>query len=136
MLRGPLLYTLWVGERASVAKTWAPFNNTDVDLDSAAPWNYALVLDDVNHPLQFHPSSEGPNRALPFNTSKWLATISATARLLPSWQEESNAAAEPPASPIDCSNVEGGCGAEATISLAPYGATNLRMSGLPWIKRI
>jgi hypothetical protein len=33
--------------RAQV-KTWAPFNNTDVNLENASAWNYALVLDEVN----------------------------------------------------------------------------------------
>lgn len=135
VLRGPLLYSLWVGESSTVVTTWAPFNNTDVNLDSSAPWNYALLLDDA-HPLTFHPAAAGPNRALPFNTSKWFASISATARQLPAWKEETNAAAEPPTSPVDCASIAGGCSDEVVITLVPYGATNLRMSGLPWIARL
>jgi hypothetical protein len=133
VLRGPLLYTLLLKETVtSVIKTWAPFNNTDVNLESPAPWNYALLLDDA-HPLQYVKSSLGPNKAIPFNTSNYFATIQASARALPGWLEKTNAADEPPASPLDCKKVDGGCGPEVKVTLVPYGSTNLRMSGLPWI---
>jgi hypothetical protein len=69
---------------------------------------------------------------VPFNTSNYFATISASARLLPGWTEETNAAKEPEPSPIDCGAVAGGCGPVVDVELVPYGATNLRMSGLPW----
>jgi len=128
--RGPLLYTLRVGEQESLIRTWSPFNNTDVNLDNSTQWNYALMLDDA-HPMTFVPA--GMNRALPFNTSNYFAVIKASAKQLPLWREETNAAAEPPASPVDCSKITGGCGAETQVTLVPYGSTNLRMSGLPWI---
>jgi len=132
VLRGPLLYTLLVGQKETLVRTWLPFNNTDVNLDNSTQWNYALVLDDA-HPMKFMPAAAGLNREIPFNTSNYFAVIQATAKQLPGWHEESNAAAEPPASPVDCSVLAGGCGEETQVTLVPYGSTNLRMSGLPWI---
>jgi len=132
VLRGPLLYTLRLGQKEEVVRTWPTFNNTDVNLDSTSEWNYALMLDD-GHPMTFNPSPTGPNTALPFNISGYFATITASARQLPAWVEATNAAEEPPHSPVDCNVISGGCGKETTVILVPYGATNLRMSGLPWI---
>jgi hypothetical protein len=132
VLRGPLLYTLLLKQTESLIKRWAPFNNTDVNIESPSPWNYALVLD-AAHPLEYVKSELGPNRILPFNTSNYFATIQATARALPGWLEKTNAADEPPASPLDCSKLDGGCGSPVKVTLVPYGSTNLRMSGLPWI---
>jgi len=132
VLRGPLLYTLLVGQKETLVRTWLPFNNTDVNLDNSTQWNYALLLDDA-HPMKFMPAAAGLNREIPFNTSNYFAVIQATAKQLPGWHEESNAAAEPPASPVDCSVLAGGCGEETQVTLVPYGSTNLRMSGLPWI---
>ena len=106
--------------------------HTDVNLDTTSPWNYALMLDE-GHPMHFNPSPMGPNAELPFNISGYFATITASARQLPGWVEGTNAAEEPPRSPIECKTVKGGCGQETTVTLVPYGATNLRMSGLPWL---
>ena len=129
VLRGPLLWTVHLEQRISATvKTWEPFKNTDVSFETDSEWNYAL---DLGSPLTFVPQG-GLNKALPFNTSNYFATIEATARRLPAWKEATNAAAEPPASPVDCTVLE--CGAPEKITLVPYGATNLRMAGLPWIQ--
>jgi hypothetical protein len=131
VLRGPLLYTLELSQKASVVRTWPTFNNTDVNLEATAAWNYGLLLDD-DHPLRFVASPGGPNKELPFNVSNYFAVIKASARALPGWIERVNAAEEPPASPVDCASVAGGCGDVTEVTLVPYGSTNLRMSGLPW----
>ena len=132
VLRGPLLYTLELGQVESLIKTWPMFNNTDVNLETQSVWNYGLLLDDA-HPLQFVQNPAGPNQHLPFNVSNYFAVIRASAKALPGWVEKVNAAEEPPASPVNCATVEGGCGTETQVTLVPYGSTNLRMSGLPWI---
>lgn len=39
VLRGPLLYSLYLEEQCSgVVKTWAPFNNTDINLVTDSDW--------------------------------------------------------------------------------------------------
>ena len=129
VLRGPILWTVHLEQRISaVVKTWEPFKNTDVSFETDSDWNFAL---DLGYELTFVPQG-GLNKALPFNTSNYFATIEATARKLPAWKEATNAANEPPPSPVDC--VAQRCGAPEKITLVPYGATNLRMSGLPWIE--
>jgi hypothetical protein len=128
VLRGPILWTVHLEQRISaVVKTWEPFKNTDVSFETDSDWNWVL---DLGSPLTFVPQG-GLNKALPFNTSNYFATIEATGRKLPAWKEATNAANEPPASPVDCAAQ--GCGAPEKITLVPYGATNLRMAGLPWI---
>jgi len=132
VFRGPLLYSLELAQTSSLVRTWPKFNNTDVNLETLSPWNMALMLDDA-HPLEFVANPGGPNRILPFNITNYFAVIKASAKPLPGWVEKINAAPEPPASPIDCSSVEGGCGPEVKVTLVPYGSTNLRMSGFPWL---
>jgi hypothetical protein len=141
VLRGPLLFALHLDEQESIVKTWPTFNNTDVDLRTTTQWNQALQLRTVAHVptadgLEFVRSSEGgPNCQLPFNTSNFFGWITAEARTLPGWTTNSNAANEPPASPVNCSSVKGGCGSSSVIHLVPYGATNLRMAALPWMSK-
>ena len=48
--RGPLLFAQELKEEQSVVKTWAPLNNTDINItvdDVGRPWNYALELASV-----------------------------------------------------------------------------------------
>lgn len=130
VLRGPLLYTIPLQQIDTVVKTWAPFNLTDLAMVTHTPWNYALDLDT---PMEFLPTSKGVNEELPFNTSNYFAVIRVAVRDLPGWVERHNGADEPPPSPVNCSSIEGGCGARVFVNMVPYGSTNLRMAGLPWI---
>ena len=45
IMRGALLFGLPLAEKVSVVKTWAPFNNTDVNITTDDSWNYAIVAD-------------------------------------------------------------------------------------------
>ena len=77
----------------------------------------------------------GAPGAIPFNITNYPSVIKAKVVHLPGWVENNQSAAnEPPASPIDCKTVAGGCGpAPITVLLVPHGATDLRIAGLPWI---
>jgi len=139
VVRGPLLFALRLAETETVVKMWPTFNNTDIDIKTQTPWNVALKLKGTGampstEGLTFVRSAGGgANCELPFNTSNYFGWITAPATTLPGWIEATNAASEPPPSPVDCAKVKGGCGASSTVVLVPYGATNLRVAALPWI---
>lgn len=126
VLRGPLLYSLYLEEECtSTRKTWQPFNNTDVNLGTTTSWNVAIspALADLRFERLASPGK------LPFNTSRFPSVIHAKGRTVPGWLASHNAADEPPPSPLSGSQL----GAATTdVLLVPYGASNLRMAGLPW----
>ena len=125
VLRGPLLYSLYLEETCTgVVKTWSPFNNTDIDLTTTDKWNFAISRDEAD--LRFE--RLGAPGALPFNVSHFPSVIHARAKPVPDWTSHHSAADEPPPSPVDASQL----GDQTDVLLVPYGASNLRMSGLPW----
>lgn len=126
VLRGPLLYSLELIQTETTVRTWPTFGNTDVNFETTSQWNMAIDLGT----LKYVPSPGGMNRAIPFNISNYFAWIQASARPVPSWNESANAANEPPASPINCTALN--CGDPVAVRMVPYGATNIRMSALPW----
>ena len=65
---------------------------------------------------------------LPFNISRFPSVIHAKAKAVPAWASSKSAADEPPPSPLDASRL----GDATDVLLVPYGASNLRMAGLPW----
>jgi len=125
---GALLYALHVEETQTVVRTWAPLNNTDIDIDTTSPWNYALVAS-AEHPPVFH--RLGSPGALPFGI-RYPSVLTAAGRLVPGWAATHSAPKEPPASPLDCGAAAGQCGPVVNLTLVPYGATNIRLSALPW----
>jgi hypothetical protein len=140
VVRGPLVYVWPLEEQRRVVKTWQPFNNTDLDLDSSTPWAWAL---DLGVAPEFSFTGAGPG-AQPFNGSSSPVVVKAGVRALPSWTSSRQAADEPPPSPIACTGVSAGgaavsgaaaepCGEVQMVNLIPYGLTNLRISAFPWI---
>ena len=128
VFRGPLLYSLRLpGQRATV-KTWQPFRNTDDNVTTDAAWNYAILLSE-RHPMAFVRARPGPG-PVPWNTSDAVGRVRFAVVRLNAWQEETNAAAEPPPSPLSCQ--VHGCGEPGTAWLVPYGASDLRIAAFPW----
>ena len=117
--------------RPQVVRTWAPFNNMDLALNTTTPWKLALNLSGGE--MSFFTNPEAFNESLPFGLSKFFGVIRASGVPVPGWNVSKQAAEEPPPSPIDCSRMQGGCGKSVPLTLVPYGATNLRMSGFPWL---
>ena len=129
VLRGALLYSLWIGQAITVTAQH-PFNSQDLDINATAPWNVALVVKDRAAPgadLVF--SRSGPPTGVPYNSTAIPVSIAATARVVPGWGKEKNAAAAPPASPA-CA-APGACGAPVPVLLVPFGSTHVRMAVLP-----
>lgn len=139
VLRGPLVYALQLEQAVHTIRTWQPFNNTDFELQTDSVWNVALVLDPVqpSRTLEFVESPEltvdSSPSTLPFDASGCPLAILAQARVVPSWVMDTVplTAAEPPPSPVTCDATS--CGSPMRVRLVPYGATNLRIAGLPWV---
>lgn len=132
VVRGPLVFALPLEEAARTLKTWQPFNNTDFELSTSSTWNVALVLDAAqpNRTLQYTEYEYG-EPALPFDAVGCPLAVLADVRVVPAWSLDAVplTAAEPPPSPVLCG---GGGGPSRRVRLTPYGATNLRIAGLPW----
>lgn len=130
VLRGPLLYTAWIGQNISVAAQYA-FNSQDLAVTSTAAWNVALVINDRSNPgadLTFQQLMPGPT-SVPYNSTAIPVAITGYARVVNSWGTDKNAAAAPPTSPA-CATA-GACGASIPITLVPFGSTHVRMTVLP-----
>ena len=126
---GPLVFALPLSETRQVEQVWTPFNNTDISITTTSTWSFALVVD---APMTFAWHPRPTTMPLPFNISNYPATVTVQVVPIPqAWTTATNAAAEPPTSPIDCTSMQ--CGPTQTLQLVPYGATDIRVTAFPWV---
>jgi len=136
--RGPLVYALRIGEqwaRVNADKPHRELPHADFEVRPTTPWNYALVVDDRDPGanLRFEERALGER---PFSPDG--AGVVATARgrrisrwkIVNGWAGELSptdvAQADPNAVPVD-QPVE-------TITLIPYGCTNIRITEFPKVR--
>jgi hypothetical protein len=120
--RGPLVYSLRIGEAWSKLKQTGP--GTDWEVFPTSPWNYGLRVDlkDASASFQLR---EQPVTRQPFNNSSPPVMLEAKARRLPQWVIVDDSAAAPPQGPVT-SRLE-----DETVTLFPYGAARLRITSFP-----
>jgi DUF1680 family protein len=123
--RGPLVYSLRIGEHWRKLRRDPPF--ADWEVYPTTPWNYALQVD-REHPersIRFEARAMGDR---PFS-SDWPPVVArVTGRLVPWWTLERNAAAPPPPSPVESDQPP------QELTLVPYGCTSLRVTEFPTLK--
>jgi len=128
--RGPLVYSLKIGEdwkRVNEDKPHRVLPHADWEIYSTTPWNYALDVSENSLPADIV-FQEHPMGNLPF--SQQGAPVSATVKgkRLSSWTLVNGSAGELPQSPVEAD------GALETLTLIPYGCTNLRITEFPTLK--
>jgi len=137
--RGALLYALRPRSRTTVVKRYDDLlpdrpKAVDYEIDATFErWNYALALDTPSLHYNGTPASNWSS-AMPFDTDSYPSSIAAKARQVGAWGfwKTSKITAQPPHSPVDCSKNSSQCGDVESITLVPFGATNVRISVFPW----
>lgn len=120
--RGPLLYALKMGEEWRQIAGEKP--HCDWEVYPTTPWNYALMLnpDNPEGTFQFQQGNLAQNVFSP-ETAPILTQVKA--KRIPTWDLHRNAAGPIPESPANSDGVE------ETVTLIPYGCTNLRIAAFP-----
>ena len=117
--RGPLVYSLRIGENWHKIKQTGPAS--DWEVYPTTPWNYALVKGAF-------PVVEKPVARQPFRADAAPVEITAKARRLPEWTLVDDSPGLLPISPVTSKRPE------ETVTLVPYGAAKLRITAFPWIQ--
>lgn len=125
--RGPLWYSLSIGERSAAYKGDSPWPGTEVF--PTTRWNYGLVLDraDPSASFKFVKAARGP-LSQPFTANTTPIAIKASARRIPAWQQDRQGlVAVLQQSPVRSNEPE------ETVTLIPMGAARLRITAFPVI---
>ena len=117
--RGPLVYSLKVGESWNKIKQTGPA--ADWEVYPTTPWNYALVKGAFQ-------VSEKPIAQQPYTAAASPVEITAKARRLPQWTLVDDSPGPLPVSPVTTKRPE------ETVTLVPYGAAKLRITAFPWME--
>ena len=126
--RGPLVYALAVDEEWRDSGRNRPNNESphgEWEVHPTSPWNVAIGRPRTEN-LVF---AEHDIENRPFTPDRPPVSTEIKGRLVPGWTLEKNAAAPPPASPLDDARMDV---SEGQVTLIPYGCTNLRITELPW----
>ncbi len=119
--RGPLVYSLRIGESWHKIKQTGPAS--DWEVYPTTPWNYALVKGAF-------PVVEKPLSRQPWTAADSPVEITAKARRLPEWTLIDDSPGPLPVSPITTKRPE------ETVTLVPYGGAKLRITAFPWITEV
>ena len=123
--RGPLVYSLRIGESWSKLKQTGPV--TDFEVFPTSPWNYGLRVDAANPSASFQVVEAAVARQ-PFDSGVPPVALKVKARRLPQWMMVNDSAGAPPQSPITNARKED---QDEMVTLIPYGAARLRITSFP-----
>lgn len=120
--RGPMVYSLLIGAEWTQLRGEAP--HADWEVRPTTPWNYALKVD-ARNPENSFAFTTGSVGDMPFSPEQAPVRAVAEARRLPEWGLVQDAADAPPPSPVASS------APLESVTLIPYGCTNLRVTEFP-----
>jgi hypothetical protein len=129
--RGPLVYALPIGERWVRVNADLPYRDlphADWEVYPTTPWNYALDLSEgtLEEDVQF---AENPMGGCPFSPEGAPVSATVRGRRVPEWQMKRGSAADAPPSPVVSDEPL------ETLTLKPYGCSNLRITEFPVLHR-
>ena len=123
--RGPLVYSLKIGEQWHKLKTTGPV--TDWELFPSGPWNFAIQLD-RSAPESSFTVEEKPVTRQPFSLEGAPVILTGKGRRLLNWRIVDDSAAPVPASPVESKLPD------EPLTLVPYGSARLRITSFPVLK--
>jgi len=129
--RGPLVYSLKIGEEWKAVHEGREYREPphgDWEVYPTTPWNYALDVSEttVGQDVLF---SEKPVGDMPFSPEGAPVEAQVKGIRIPEWRMVNGSAGEIPTSPVTVA------GTLETLTLIPYGSTNLRVTEFPTLKR-
>ncbi len=124
------MYCLKIGEdwrRIHADQPYRELPHADWEVYATTPWNYALKVseDSLESDVTFQ---QGVVGELPFSPEGAPVTARVQGKRLPGWKMDKGSAELPPQSPVESSEPL------ETLTLIPYGCTNLRMTEFPVLK--
>lgn len=125
--RGPLWYSLYIGER------WKRCGGTDewpaFEVLPMTPWNYGLVVNPARPEASIRVVEVKAPAFQPFTPEAAPIVLKAKTRRVPAWRAEGRMVGLVPPSPA------GGAGPVEDIELIPMGCARLRISSFPTVKK-
>ena len=127
--KGPLVYSLQIGENwvKRVANTVNGLDFGEYEVKPTTNWNYGLIIDPAN-PAASITVNQRTMPTNPFDQSTTPITLTARAKLVPTWTMATNGLPnEVPPGPVRTN------AAEEAVTLVPFGAENIRITYFPQI---
>ena len=123
ILRGPLVYSLAIGEKWNLLNGAGPAG--DFEVLPTTPWNYGLLVDESDPASSIRVEATGKVGQLPFAPEFAPVRLTAPGRRLPQWSLQDDQAAPIPQGAIKSAEPL------EELTLIPYGCAKLRITEFP-----